>query len=112
MMQGKSDNQGEVEKGEKNNNSFRVNVWWDDYRKLVSVDVQSFDNIKNVKNNIQGEIGAQNMQMQLFFRGMILESGRTLSDYNIQHDYMLHIVAGPAKELDSGYAVQAAYKTV
>ena len=48
------------------------------------LDVEASDTIKSVKTKIQGLLGFDVSMIGVFFHGMELEDGRTLSDYNIQ----------------------------
>ena len=48
------------------------------------LDVEASDTIDNLKSKIQGLLGFDASKIGVFFRGVELEEGRTLSDYNIQ----------------------------
>jgi large subunit ribosomal protein L40e len=60
--------------------------------KTITLDVQSFDLIEEVNQNIQNKEGLPVDMQRLIYAGNQLEHGRTLKDYNIPNNATLHLI--------------------
>ena len=66
----------------------------------ITLDVEPSDAIETVKNKIQEAEGISPEQQKLFFGDLLLEDGRTLSDYNIQKESTLNLFNTPLTDKD------------
>jgi ubiquitin C len=60
--------------------------------RVMTLDVTPTSTIEEVKQKIQARELSQPYQQRLFYEGMQLEDGRTLSDLNIERGSMLHLI--------------------
>ena len=66
----------------------------------ITLDVEPSDAIETVKNKIQEAEGISPELQRLFFGDLLLEDGRTLSDYNIQKESTLNLFNTPLADKD------------
>ena len=58
----------------------------------IALEVEPSTEIETLKSKIQDVRGFRPHKQRLIFKGRQLEDGRTLSDYNIQNESLLHLV--------------------
>ena len=60
--------------------------------KTLPLEVKPGINVQMIKVKIEGKLGIPSQEQTLIFNGTKLEDGRALSDYNILHESVLHLV--------------------
>ena len=58
----------------------------------ISLNVNPFDSVQNLKTQIQGKIGFPEYKQELIFSGKLLKDSQKLSDYSIQKDSTVYLV--------------------
>jgi len=61
-------------------------------KKTITLDVRQSDTIEEIKHKIYNKEGIPADQQRLVYGGKQLEDGRTLKDYSIGNDQMIHLV--------------------
>jgi LPXTG-motif cell wall-anchored protein len=58
----------------------------------LTIDGEGSDSIENVRTKIQDRIGRDPSEMCLLFAGVVMQDGRTLVDYGVQPEGVLHLL--------------------
>ena len=76
------------------------------FRKYLFLNVKESDTILNIKNSIRDELDMNPKYQKLYFKDMLLEDDKTISDYNIKNENNLKV------RFDSGKYGQIFVKTL